>query len=211
MEQELETLVNKYPELDSCVNEVKQAAGLLISCYEQNGKLLLCGNGGSAADCDHIVGELMKGFELQRPVDDEFREKLSEGHPEDGDYLANNLQQALPAISLSSQSPLLMAFANDVATDMVFAQQVYGYGQKSDVLLGISTSGNSKNVVRAMKVAKTMGLTTIGMTGKNGGQLKELCDVAIQVPWERTLDIQERHLPIYHRLCIILENHFFKS
>lgn len=211
MEQEIETLVNKYPELDSCVTEVKQAAELLIGCYEQNGKLLLCGNGGSAADCDHIVGELMKGFELQRPVDDEFREKLNAVHPEEGDYFADHLQQALPAISLPSQSPLLMAFANDVAADMVFAQQVYGYGQKNDVLLGLSTSGNSENVVKAMKVAKTMGLTTIGMTGKNGGQLKDLCDVTIRVPWERTLEIQERHLPIYHTLCIILENKFFQS
>lgn len=210
MEKEIAKLTNKYPELTVCVDDIKQAAEVLMNCYQRKGKLLLCGNGGSAADCEHIVGELMKGFKLQRPIDHHLREKLLEDYSNDGVYLADHLQQALPAISLVSQSGLLTAFSNDVAADMVFAQQVYGYGQQDDVVWGLSTSGNSKNVVKAMKIAKIMDLKTIGLTGKEGGQLKSLCDVTIQVPSTETLDIQERHLPIYHTLCIILEKEFFQ-
>jgi len=209
MKQEVEKLVAKYPELSLCVKDIEMAFELLVSSYRNNGKVLLCGNGGSASDCEHIVGELMKGFTLRRPVDSEYRKRLLEIDPAEGEYLANHLQQALPAISLVSQTALMTAFVNDVAADMVFAQQVYGYGEKQDVLIGLSTSGNSTNVIKAFTVAKAMGMKTIAFTGKSGGKLKEISDVSICVPWEETLDIQERHLPIYHSLCIMLEKEFF--
>lgn len=211
MEQELEKLADKYPELTECISDIRRAFELLTQSYQQGGKLLLCGNGGSAADCEHIVGELMKGFTLQRPVDLQFKQQLMDVDPAEGSYMAEHLQQALPAISLVSHSALMTAFANDVAADMVFAQQVYGYGQQGDVVIGLSTSGNSSNVVKALTVAKAMGLKTIGFTGQSGGAMKELCDVSICVPWQETLDIQERHLPIYHALCIMLEKEFFQS
>lgn len=209
--QEMEKLVSKYPDLSTCADEINLAYELLVGSYRQGGKLLLCGNGGSAADCEHIVGELMKGFALQRPVDQAFRQKLLDVDPDEGAYMAEHLQQALPAISLVSQTALSTAFINDVASDMVFAQQVYGYGVQGDVLIGISTSGNSTNVNNAFKVAKALGLKTIGLTGRTGGKMKDICDVTICVPWDETLDIQERHLPIYHTLCIMLEKEFFKS
>lgn len=207
----METLVAKYPELSSCRQDIKLAFETLVSSYRNNGKVLLCGNGGSASDCEHIVGELMKGFTLKRPVDSEYRKRLLEIDPFEGEYLANHLQQALPAISLVSQTALMTAFVNDVAADMVFAQQVYGYGNKQDVLIGLSTSGNSSNVIKAFKVAQALGMKTISLTGKSGGKLKEISDVSICVPWEGTVDIQERHLPIYHTLCIMLEKEFFAS
>ncbi|MFC0472134.1 SIS domain-containing protein [Halalkalibacter kiskunsagensis] len=210
MNQELEKLVRKYPELNECTADIQYAFELLTESYRQEGKLLLCGNGGSAADCDHIVGELMKGFTLQRPVDSQFTQKLLDIDQYEGSYMAEHLQQALPAISLANHSALMTAFSNDVAADMVFAQQVYGYGQKNDVVIGLSTSGNSNNVLKALKVAKAKGLITIGFTGQSGGKMKELCDVCICVPWQETLDIQERHLPIYHTLCIMLEKEFFQ-
>ncbi|ALS27094.1 phosphoheptose isomerase [Paenibacillus sp. 32O-W] len=151
----------------------------------------------------------MKGFMSKRPVPAEMRDKLAMYGEAEADYLAGHLQGALPAISLVSQSALSTAFINDVAADMVFAQQVYGYGRPGDALLVFSTSGNSLNVVRAVQVAKAVGLTTIAMTGESGGRLKELCDIAIRVPYTSTPDIQERHLPIYHALCMMLEEAFF--
>ncbi|WP_077328973.1 D-sedoheptulose-7-phosphate isomerase [Virgibacillus siamensis] len=211
MDLEIEKLVEKHPELSSCIREIEQAFQLLVSSYRNHGKLLLCGNGGSAADCEHIVGELMKGFTLERPVDLEFRQKLKAVDPSEGDFLADHLQQALPAISLVSQSALITATANDVAAEMVYAQQVYGYGERQDILIGLSTSGNSVNVINACNVAKALGMKTIGFTGKNGGKMSEICDISINVPWSKTLDIQERHLPIYHTLCIMLEKEFFRS
>lgn len=211
MDNEVKKLVQKYPDLQETVPTIEKAFDLLTESYHNQGKLLLCGNGGSAADCEHIVGELMKGFTLKRPVDNEFAGKLKEMFPEEGAYLAENLQQALPAISLVSQSALATAFINDVEADMVFAQQVYGYGKAGDVLIGLSTSGNSSNVVRAMQTAKALGMKTIGFTGESGGKLHDMCDVCIRVPWNETADIQERHLPIYHTLCIMLEKEFFSS
>jgi len=207
----MEKLVTKYPELSSCRQDIEMAFETLVSSYRHKGKVLLCGNGGSASDCEHIVGELMKGFTLKRPVDSEYRQRLLEIDPSEGEYLAKHLQQALPAISLVSQTALMTAFVNDVAADMVFAQQVYGYGNEQDVLIGLSTSGNSTNVIKAFKVAKALGMKTISLTGKNGGKLKEISDVSICVPWDETVDIQERHLPIYHTLCIMLEKEFFES
>lgn len=202
-------LVNKYPELEACIPDIVRAFELLADSYRSGGKLLVCGNGGSSADSDHIVGELMKGFMSKRPLPQQRRDELSAAFPEDGAYLADHLQGALPAISLTSSTALISAYANDVAADMVYAQQVYGYGRREDVLLGISTSGNSANVIRALQVARARGLATIGLTGEHGGRMRELCDVAIRVPWGVTPDIQERHLPIYHALCILLEDEFF--
>jgi len=211
MQHILETMVTKYPELQSCRNETEQAGQLLIDAYRGGGKLLVCGNGGSAADSEHIVGELMKGFMSRRPVSDEFRTLLAGLYPEseEGRFLAERLQGALPAISLVSQTALLTAFANDVSAETVFAQQVYGYGRPGDVLIGLSTSGSSMNVVRAIQVAKALGLRTIGLTGADGGRMRALCDVTIRVPYDRTPDIQERHLPIYHALCVAVEEAFF--
>ncbi|MEK3889955.1 D-sedoheptulose-7-phosphate isomerase [Bacillus sp. FSL K6-3431] len=209
MDYELINLVRKYPDLSICSSDIETAFQLLKATYHDGGKLLLCGNGGSASDCEHIVGELMKGFRLKRSVDDPFKQKLQRNFPADSEYMSSHLQAALPAISLVSHTALISAFANDVAADMIFAQQVFGYGKDEDTLIGISTSGNSENVLNALKVARTKGLKTIGMTGKNGGQMKKICDVTICVPMENTLDIQERHLPIYHTLCIMLEEEFF--
>ncbi len=211
MDQSLNQLKTKYPELYECVSDIYRSFEILKHSYENGGKVLLCGNGGSAADCEHIVGELMKGFLKERPVEEEFKQKLRNQFQQEGEYISNHLQGALPAISLVSHSSLMTAFANDVAPDMVFAQQVFGFGVYGDVVVGLSTSGNSKNVLQAMKVAKAKGMKTIGMTGRGGGQLSEICDVTISVPWDNVIDIQERHLPIYHTLCIMLENEFFSE
>ena len=202
-------LIFSYPGLDVCRADIEAAFNVLRDCYRRGGKVLTCGNGGSASDAEHIVGELMKGYLLKRPVPEEMRTKLTATSPEDGDYLANHLQGGLPAFSLVSQTSLLSAIANDTAADMVYAQQVYGYGREGDVLIGISTSGNSANVIRAMQVARTLGLHIIGLTGRTGGKLKPLCDVCIRVPANDTTLIQERHLPIFHVLCAMLEEEFF--
>ncbi len=211
MNNALTKLLSKYPDLNVCSKDIELAFETIKNSYHNRGKLLLCGNGGSASDCEHIVGELMKGFMKKRQLSGGFQKELMEQWPINGEYLAKNLQGALPAISLTSNTALMTAYSNDVAADMVFAQQVYGYGNSSDVLLGISTSGNSANVLNALQVAKVLGMKTIGLTGKTGGRMKEICDVSICVPYENTPDIQERHLPIYHTLCIMLEESFFKD
>jgi D-sedoheptulose 7-phosphate isomerase len=205
----LDTLCDSIPDLAVCKEDLNHAFELLRNSYKQKGKLLICGNGGSAADSEHIAGELMKGFISKRPIPDNIRRKFKDLFPEDGDFLADNLQGALPTISLVSHSALITAFINDVTAETVFAQQVYGYGQEGDALLAISTSGNSPNVVRAVQVAKALGLKTIGLTGQGGGKLAELCDVTIKAPRKLTHHIQELHLPIYHALCIALEEEFF--
>lgn len=209
MHPELQHLLERYPDLTDCINDVDAAYKLLSATYQNGGKLLVCGNGGSASDSDHIVGELMKGFELKRPISEELRQRLSAINTQAGEYLAGKLQGALPAISLGAHAALSTAITNDTAGDMVFAQKVMGYGKAGDTLLGISTSGNSMNVRYAIIVAKALGMQTIGLTGKAGGAMRELCDVTICAPFERTLEIQERHLPIYHTLCIMLEQEFF--
>lgn len=202
-------LLQRYPELETCQASIMDAFEAMKRSFDAGGKLLLAGNGGSAADCEHIVGELMKGFMSKRPLSAEMKRKLSIHGEEDGAYLAEHLQGALPAISLVSHTALITAFVNDVAADMMFAQQVLGYGREQDVLAVFSTSGHSANIIRAVQVAKSLGLTTIGFTGQTGGRLKSLCDIAICVPYESTPDIQERHLPIYHALCMMLEEAFF--
>ncbi|MDF2726161.1 MAG: hypothetical protein K0Q59_5839 [Paenibacillus sp.] len=207
----IEKLIHTYPELAVCEEEIGKAYRLLRDCYRSGGKVLVCGNGGSAADCEHIVGELMKGFRLRRDVPQTFRQSLLEAYAEDGRYLAEHLQGALPAISLPSHVALMTAFANDVSADLAFAQQVYGYGARGDVLIGLSTSGNSRNVIHAMQVARLKGLSTIGFAGAGGGRLVSLCDAAVCVPYTDTADVQERHLPVYHTLCTMLEEAFFGS
>ena len=209
MNNALTKLLSKYPELHVCSDDIELAYETIRNSFQSGGKLLLCGNGGSASDCEHIVGELMKGFMKKRQLGDDSQKELIEQWPLNGEYLAKNLQGALPAISLTSNSALMTAYSNDVAADMVFAQQVYGYGNTGDVLLGISTSGNSANVLNAIQVATVLGVNTIALTGKTGGRMKKFCDISICVPYESTPDIQERHLPIYHTLCIMLEDSFF--
>jgi len=205
----LDSLILKYPDLDCCIPEIQSAYNVLQAAFQGGKKLLICGNGGSAADSEHIVGELMKGFRLPRPVPEELLQKLVNSYPEHGAYLASHLQGALPTYSLVSQTSLLTAFSNDVAPDLVFAQQVYGYGRPGDVLLALSTSGVSRNVIYALELARTLELHTIGLTGKTGGSMKGLCEVTIQVPWDETSDVQERHLAVYHAICAMLEERFF--
>lgn len=209
MTHAINTLIQSYPVLGVCRQDLNTAFQILKNAYKNQGKTLICGNGGSAADSEHIVGELMKGFISKRPLPPEIRKQFVRIFPDEGNYLADHLQGALPAISLVSHSALITAFSNDVTAETVYAQQVYGYGREGDVLLAISTSGNSANVVRAVQVAKVLGLKTIGLTGRKGGKLSGLCDVTIVVPKEQTHEIQELHLPVYHALCISLEEAFF--
>lgn len=201
-------LLDRYPALKTNENDIYAAAESLIHLYQHKGKLLVCGNGGSAADSLHIVGELMKSFKQYRSIPIELRNKLEKY--EDGYELGNHLQMPLRAIALVCESGLNTAFANDVNPDYVFAQQVFGYGDKGDILMGISTSGNSHNVVYAAEVAKAMGLTVMALTGQGGGKLKKLADICIAVPETETFKVQELHLPVYHALCLAVENEIFK-
>jgi len=205
----LEELVERYPVLAGVKAQVREAYELLEACYENGGKLLIAGNGGSCADGEHIVGELMKGFVKRRAVPGDFAQALFKADPERGKELAGKLQGGLPAIALTGHPGLSTAYLNDVDGDMIYAQQAYGYGRKGDVFLGISTSGNSKNVMYAMAVAKALEMKTIGLTGRDGGLLKKAADVAIAVPETETFKIQELHLPVYHALCLMLEERFF--
>jgi D-sedoheptulose 7-phosphate isomerase len=206
----VEELTSNYPELEACRSQVEAAVDVIADSIRRDGTLLICGNGGSAADSGHIVGELVKGFEMDRPVSETTRQALLDTYPQRGEYLADHLQGSLPAISLTSHTAFLTAYANDVAPDMVFAQQVYGYGHSGDVLLGLSTSGNSGNVLNAVRVANAQGLDTVGLTGPDGGRINALCDVTVRVPGSSTAEIQERHLPVYHAVCRALEREFFE-
>ena len=207
----LEVLFERYPALEACRADICEAAEMICAVYRAGGKLLLCGNGGSAADAEHIVGELMKGFLKKRPLTREIRERLRELFPQDADYMSENLQGALPAVSLVNSVALGTAFANDQAADLVFAQQVLGLGREGDILLAISTSGNSKNVLYAVEIARARGLKTIALTGRSGGRLKPLADITIAVPEDETYRIQELHLPVYHAVCIAAEEEFFEA
>ena len=209
IQHELDALLTNYPQLSNCTGDILAAFELMKKTCRNGGVIMTCGNGGSAADAEHIVGELMKGFKLKRPVTGEQREALATAFPGDGCYLADNLQRGIPAISLVSQSSLLSAYINDMTPDMAFAQQVFGYGAAGDVLIAISTSGNAKNVVNACKVAGAFGISTIAMTGESGGEMLGLCDVTIRVPASETFRVQEYHLPVYHTLCAMLENELF--
>lgn len=205
----VDVLTKRYPCLIPCRESILDAIMELRLCYQNGGKLLVCGNGGSAADALHIVGELMKAFASPRAIPEKDQE-LFASLPH-GDYIKTTLQKALPAIALVTETSLMTAFINDVAYDLVFAQQVYGYGRKGDVLLGITTSGNSKNIVYAMETAKALGMRTISLTGAARGQVHELSDVSIQAPETETYQVQELHLPIYHAICLALELAFFKE
>ena len=204
-------LLEKYPDLAVLRQDMADAFSVWSTSYQQGGKTLVCGNGGSASDSEHIVGELMKGFRKRRPVDPEFAATLQTVAGSEGEYAAAHLQGALPAISLVSQTSLLTAFINDVGPDLMFAQQVYGYGKPGDVLVALSTSGQAPNIVYALQTAAAVGMNTIGFTGRDGGRMKELCDVCLIAPWQETADIQERHIAMYHTLCALLEDTFFET
>lgn len=212
MNYTVDELINRYPELKVCRQSIIDAYNILEKCYEDGNKLLIAGNGGSCADSEHIVGELMKGFKSPRKLDDSMQKALKEVDSSCGEELANKLQGALPAIALVDHQALNTAFINDVENggNLAFAQQIMGYGNKGDVFLAITTSGNSKGIYNACVVAKAKGLKIIGLTGKDGGKLKTIADVSIIAPSNETFMIQELHLPIYHCLCLLLENKFFK-
>ena len=211
----VDTLIARYPALEGCGTDIRAAITALCECYRTGGKLIVCGNGGSASDAEHIVGELMKGFLLPRHLDEAMLDKLhavcDAKDPRAVDYFMQNLQGALPAISLPSQLAISTAFSNDQAPDLTFAQQVLGLGKEGDILLGITTSGNSKNVIYAFEIAKALGLTTVALTGTPGGRVAadDLADIVIKAPASETYVIQEYHLPIYHALCIAAEEEFF--
>ena len=205
----IDLLVERYPSLESAKNDIVAAYLLLEESYENGGKLLVAGNGGSAADAEHIVGELMKGFKLPRKPEADFAEKLVEENQQLGSVLAENLQGALPAIALDGHPALSTAYMNDCEPLLCFAQQVNGYGKSGDVFLGISTSGNSKNVLYAATTAHAKGMKVIGLTGAKDSKLKDMSDVCIKAPQTETYMIQELHLPIYHCLCLMLEDKFF--
>src|SRR3954454_15294297 len=205
----LTRLFERYPILAECETDLASAFSILAASFESGHQLLVCGNGGSAADSERIVGELMKGFLKPRRISAADSARLEETSGALGAKIGGQLQAALPAISLVSQTSLISAITNDTAGEMIFAQQVYGLGKPGDVLLGITTSGNSPNIIQAVVVAKTFGLRTIVLTGRSGGSVASMADVAIRVPADTVLEIQELHLPVYHWLCVELEEKFF--
>lgn len=202
-------LIKRYPVLESSRNDIYNAYKILEECYQNGKKLLIAGNGGSAADAEHIVGELMKGFVKPRKLSEDLQNELKSVDSVKGAMLAEKLQRTLPALSLSTNLSLSTAFLNDVDGQLILAQQVNGYGEAGDVFLGISTSGNAVNINYAAIAARAKGLKCIALTGKNGGELKGRVDVAIVVNETETYKIQELHLPIYHALCLMLEERFF--
>ena len=209
VEGRLNTLITRYPALNAVKEDIINAYFVMEECYDHDGKLLIAGNGGSAADSEHIAGELMKRFQAPRPVPSEFAEKLRKIDPVRGENLAQNLERALMAIPLVAHEAMTTAYINDVDGLGVFAQQLYGFGRPGDVFLGISTSGNSKNVMSATVVARALGIKVIGLTGAKGGELASVADVAVKVPETETYMIQELHLPVYHCWCLMLEDKFF--
>jgi D-sedoheptulose 7-phosphate isomerase len=211
MTNHLSRLIERYPALAPCAGDISSAIELLHALFSSGNKLLVCGNGGSAADSEHMVGELMKGFMKPRKIPAADAAKIQKAGGTDGAEVAARLQGALPAIALTSQVSLNTAVSNDIHAEMIFAQQVYGLGRKGDAVLGISTSGNSRNVVNAFVVARALELKTIALTGRSGGLLPPFADVIIRVPADTVLEIQELHLPVYHTLCVELEERFFPS
>jgi D-sedoheptulose 7-phosphate isomerase len=207
----LELLIERYPALAVCESEIKSAIEAIIACYERGGKLLLCGNGGSCADCDHIVGELMKGFLKKRPLDESKKAEMMDKCAELDDVTLSKLQGGLPAISLPTIAALSSAFNNDVDPELTYAQATLALGKSSDVFIGLSTSGNAKNVAAAARVARGLGLVVIGMSGEGGGKLACLSDIAIRVPESETFKIQELHLPVYHAICAEVEEYFYSK
>ena len=205
----LDSLLSRYPKLKVCRDDIIAAYRILESTYDNDGKLMIAGNGGSAADSEHIAGELMKRFKIPRPIDKELAAKIVGIDVERGQSLANNLEKSLMAIPLVAHEALTTAYINDVDGYGVFAQQLMGFGRKGDTFLAISTSGNSENILNAVVVAKALNIKVIGLTGENGGKLVEMSDVAIRVPESETYLIQELHLPVYHCLCMMIEERYF--
>ena len=209
LQRHIDLLINRYPKLETINQNIIDAYLIMEQCYLHDGKLLIAGNGGSAADSEHIAGELMKRFKTPRPVDEKFAKKIKEIDPIRGNNLAKNLEMSLMAIPLVAHEALTTAYINDVDGLGVFAQQLFGLGRPGDVFLGISTSGNSKNIMSATVVARALGIKIIGLTGADGGELAQVSDIAIKVPETETYMIQELHLPVYHCLCLMLEDRFF--
>ncbi len=209
LEKHINLLIERYPILEQCKDSIIDAYLILENCYSNGGKVLIAGNGGSAADSEHIVGELMKAFKLPRLLPEEYKNNLKNINEELGNVLAENLQCALPAIALDGHFALSTAYMNDCEPLLCFAQQINGFGNKNDVFLGISTSGNSKNILYAAVCAKAKGLTVIGLTGEKESKLSQMADICIKAPSKETYMIQEFHLPIYHCLCLMLEDKFY--
>jgi D-sedoheptulose 7-phosphate isomerase len=209
LEKHIDLLIERYPILEECRQSLIDAYLIMEEAYEGDHKLLIAGNGGSAADSEHIAGELMKRFKTPRPVTPEMAEKLKAIDPVRGENLAKNLERGLMAIPLVAHEALSTAYINDVDGLGVFAQQLFGFGRPGDVFLGISTSGNSKNVMSATVVARALGIKVIGLTGARGGELASVADVAVKIPETETYMIQELHLPVYHCWCLMLEDKFF--
>ncbi len=209
LQRHIDLLIKRYPVLASIEKDIVEAYLVMEETYDHDGKIMVAGNGGSAADAEHIAGELMKRFKTPRPVSDEFAAKLKAIDPERGANLAANLERSLMAIPLVAHEALTTAYINDVDGYGVFAQQLFGFGRKGDVFLGISTSGNSKNVMSATVVARALGIKVIGLTGAGGGELAGVADVCVKAPETETYMIQELHLPIYHCWCLMLEERFF--
>lgn len=198
-------LFQRYPSLEECKNDIYNAFTAMSICFKNGGKVLCCGNGGSAADCDHFAGELLKGFLKKRPLSNEEKQNFG------SDFIADNLQKGLPVISLCTHSALITAFGNDAVPSLVFAQQVYAYAKKEDVLFCLSTSGNSENVVYAAQTAKATGIVSVAITGKSESKLSEICDICIKLPETETYKIQELTLPVYHCIAAMLEDNFFET
>lgn len=209
LEKHIDLLIERYPILEECRQSLIDAYLIMEEAYEGDHKLLIAGNGGSAADSEHIAGELMKRFKTPRPVTPEMAEKLKAIDSVRGADLAKNLERGLMAIPLVAHEALSTAYINDVDGLGVFAQQLFGFGRPGDVFLGISTSGNSKNVMSATVVARALGIKVIGLTGAKGGELAQVADVVVKVPETETYMIQELHLPVYHCWCLMLEDKFF--
>ena len=209
VQEEFELLFERYPRLEVCRKDIKKAYDLLFKTYDKNKKMLIAGNGGSAADSEHITGELMKRFKTLRPIKKELSEKLISIDKTRGERLTKNLEMPLRAVPLTSHIAITTAYMNDADATGVFAQQMLGYGDKGDVFLAISTSGNSENIICACVVAKALGIKIVGLTGEKESKLSEIADICIRVPETETYKIQELHLPVYHSLCLMLESHYF--
>ena len=205
----LRTLIDRYPPLAPVRDEVEKLADAICNAYRCGGKVLTAGKGGSGADAEHIVGELMKGFCKRRPLSDAHKAALAAADPVRGAHLGSVLQQGLPAICLTNHPALSTAFANDCDPNAVFAQQVWGYGAEGDILIVISTSGNAENLMLAVTAAHAKGMKVALLTGENGGKLAPVCDFVLRVPAKETYQVQEYHLPIYHALCLLVEDEFF--
>lgn len=205
----IDDLIARYPNLSVVAEPIAQAVVMLCECYHAGGKIMVCGNGGSASDSEHIVGELMKSFVLRRAIPSEDFDRLQQSGCKGWEEIAATLQRGIPAIALTSNTALLTAISNDTDPHQLFAQQVYVNGRPGDVLIGLSTSGNSCNVVNALKVARAFGIRTIGLTGSRPASMDALCDVSIKVPETETFKAQEYHLPIYHALCLAVEEQVF--